>query len=366
MSEYSPPSPDPSTRLSSDPLATAGLAAAPGLAAIPAGRGTDVLCIGHALVDRLAHVEPAVVSKAGLNHGAMSLVDGERAAGIAGLVDGWRQVSGGSAANTAAGIASLGGQPAFVGSVGRDALGEGYDRDLEVAGVRCVVGWGPDDLPTGQCLVLVTPDAQRTMATDLGAGVQIDVEAVERSGVQDAAAVYLEGYLFDSPGSRGALERIIDLAKGAGALVALSLSDPFLVDRYRDLLAELVAGPVDVLFSNEEEALRLTGAPGLEGALRSLARPDLVAAVTLGANGAELVAHDERVHVDAWPVAEVNDTTGAGDLFAAGALHGLLAGAPLEIAGRLGSLAAGEVVSHLGARPVASLRDLAAQAGLQG
>jgi len=331
---------------------------------VPPGRTTDVLCLGHALVDRLAHVEPELVASGGLELGAMTLVDGGRAASLARLAARWRQVSGGSAANTAAGIASLGGRPAFVGSVGPDELGAGYDLDLESVGVRCVLAVAGDSVSTGQCLVLVTPDAQRTMATDLGAGAQIDTAAVERAGVHESAAVYLEGYLFDSPGTHAAMERALQLAKDSATLVAVSLSDPFLVDRHPEALNKLVAERADIVFCNEEEARMLTGAADLDGVLAGLSRPGLVAAVTLGARGAVLVAGDERVHVHAWPVSGVEDTTGAGDLFAAGTLFGLTHGCSLEVAGRLGSLAAGEVIGHLGARPDTSLEHLAFEAGL--
>jgi len=328
------------------------------------GRRNDVLCIGHAIVDRLAHVEAQTIAAAGVEPGAMTLVDSARIAEIADLVSDWIQVAGGSAANTAAGLASLGGRPTFVGSVGSDALGAAYDLDLGRLGVRCVLSHGADDRGTGQCLVLVTSDSRRTMATNLGAGVVIDVEAVERAGASGAAAVYLEGYLLDSPGTYAALERAVELTKAAGGLVALSLSDPFLVERHGDLLNELVDSDVDLLFANEEEAQRLVGAGDLSGALAALERPGLMAAVTLGAQGAVLLRGGERAWVEALPVNRVDDTTGAGDLFAAGVLHGIVRGAPLEIAGRLGALAAGEVISHLGAQPQVLLWSLAVEAGL--
>lgn len=294
----------------------------------------------------------------------MTLVDADRIAGIAGLVDRWLQVAGGSAANTAAGLASLGGRPAFVGSVGRDALGEGYDLDLGALGVRCVLSQSTSELGTGQCLVLVTSDSRRTMATNLGAGVAIDVEEVERAGVTSASAVYIEGYLLDSPGTFAAFERAIELAKSAGVLVALSLSDPFLVERHGAALGQLVDSDVDVLFANEEEARSMTGAADLSGALQALTRPGLTAAVTLGAQGAVLLGGGQRTWVEAQALEAVDDTTGAGDLFAAGVLHGIVRGASLETAGRLGALAAGEVISHLGAQPKLSLKSLAEEAGL--
>ena len=176
--------------------------------------------------------------------------------------------------------------------------------------------------------------------------------------------LYLEGYLLDSPGTYAARERAVEIAKSAGVAVALSLSDPFLVDRYDGLLNEVIDAEVDLLFANEEEAQRLTGADDLAGALDALSRPGLIAAVTLGAKGAVLLQGNERASVEALAVARVDDTTGAGDLFAAGVLHGIVRGAPLATAGRLGALAAGEVITHLGAQPRVSLRDLAVEAGL--
>jgi sugar/nucleoside kinase (ribokinase family) len=330
----------------------------------PDGQPAEVVCIGHAIVDRLAHVDEDTIEAAGVEPGAMTLVDGARIAAIAELVTDWHQAAGGSAANTAAGVASLGGRPAFVGSVGRDSLGAGYERDLEAMGVRCTLSRGAVDVATGQCLVLVTADSRRTMATSLGAGVAIDVGTVERAGVGAASVLYLEGYLLDSPGTYAARERAVELAKSAGVLVALSLSDPFLVERYGEVLNRLVDRDVDLLFANEEEALVLTGAQDLDETLAALARPGLVAAVTLGAKGAVLVSGSERYRVEAYPVARVDDTTGAGDLFAAGVLYGIVRGAALETAGRLGALAAAEVISHLGAQPLVPLASLAAAAGL--
>ena len=327
-------------------------------------RETDVVCIGHAIVDRVATVDARTIEVAGVEPGAMTLIGGDEVARIAELVDGWVLMAGGSAANTAVGLASLGAHPAFVGSVGHDILGEEYERDLARVGVRCVLSRGAVELRTGQCLVLVSSDSGRTMATNLGAGVVIDAAAVEQVFVGTAAAVYIEGYLLDSPGTAAALERSIELAKSGGGFVALSLSDHFLVERHAEFLNEIVRDAVDLLFANEEEARRFTGADDLSGALDALERPGLMAAVTLGARGAVLLSRGERAVVRAPPVGKVVDTTGAGDLFAAGVLYGIIRGAPLETSGRRGALAAGEIVSHLGAQPQVSLRSLAGKAGL--
>jgi sugar/nucleoside kinase (ribokinase family) len=325
----------------------------------------DVVCLGHAIVDRVAHVGARTIEAAGVELGAMTLVDGAEIERIAGLVGDWVQVAGGSAANTAVGLASLGAHPAFVGSVGNDVLGTEYELDLGSVGVRCVLSHSAAELRTGQCLVLVSLDSGRTMATNLGAGVVIDPAAVEQAFAgTTAAAVYIEGYLLDSPGTAVALERAVELAKGGGGFVALSLSDPFLVERHGPFLNELVQSEVDLLFANEEEARRFTGVDDLSGALDALERPGLMAAVTLGARGAVLLSGGERAVVGAPPVDRVDDTTGAGDLFAAGVVYGIIRGAPLAASGRLGALAAGEVVSHLGAQPHVSLHVLAVQAGL--
>jgi sugar/nucleoside kinase (ribokinase family) len=324
------------------------------------------VCIGHAIVDRLAHVDAATVLASGVEPGSMTLVDESQISKIVRLVAEWVQVAGGSAANTAAGLASLGDRPRFVGSVGADALGDSYEADLTGVGVECVLGRDAAGRGTGQCLVLVTTEPARTMATNLGAGVVIDLEAVERADVAQAAAVYIEGYLLDSPGTLVAMRRAVELARASGGLVALSLSDPFLVERHGEALKRLVEADVDVLFANEEEARRFTGAEDLSGALRALERPGLLTAVTLGPEGAVLLNGTERAEVKAWSVGPVDDTTGAGDLFAAGVLHGLVHGARLEVAGRLGALAAAEIVSHLGAQPRISLRELASRTGLAG
>ena len=328
------------------------------------GREIDVVCIGHAIVDRVAHVDAPTIEAAGVEPGAMTLVDGEQIARLSELVSDWVQVAGGSAANTAVGLASLGAHPAFVGSVGHDSLGAEYELDLGSVGVRCVLSHSAVGLRTGQCMVLVSHDSGRTMATNLGAGLVIDAEAVDQAFAGTAAAVYIEGYLLDSPGTFAALQRAVGLAKAGGGFVALSLSDPFLVERHGAFLNEIVEREVDLLFANEEEARRFAGADDLSGALEALERPGLMAAVTLGARGAVLLNGGERAVVQAPPVGRVDDTTGAGGLFAAGVLYGIVRGAPLETAGRLGALAAGEVVSHLGAQPLVSLHSLAVQAGL--
>jgi sugar/nucleoside kinase (ribokinase family) len=331
-----------------------------------AALGLDIVCIGHAIVDRLARVEDGVLVSAGIERGAMTLVDEAQIAAIESLVPEWVQVAGGSAANTAVGLASFGEVPTFVGSVGDDLLGAEYESYLEAVGVHCVLSHGSADLSTGQCLVLVDDESGRSMATNLGSGVVIDVEAAELGCADGPVVVYIEGYLLDSPETAAAVERAAELAKGGDGLVALSLSDPFVVERHHELLRSLVESKVDLLFANGEEARCFTGAPDVMAALDALEVMELTCAVTLGEHGAVILSGGERAIIEARPVERVEDTTGAGDLFAAGVLHGIVRGAPLETAGRLGALAAAEIISHLGAQPRTPLRALAEQSGLGG
>jgi sugar/nucleoside kinase (ribokinase family) len=325
-------------------------------------RDIDVICLGHALVDRLVHASIEEVRAAHVEPGGMTLVSSDRASEIGAAFQGWREVAGGCAANTAAGIASLGGVPSFAGAVGDDAPGAWYASDLERAGVACTVATVESGGQTGLCHVLVSSGGERSMATSLGAAGEIAIDTVEHAGVGSAQIVYLEGYLLDAPLATAAVDRALELATASGTLVSLSLSDPLLVDRHRDHLANLVFdGEIDLLFGNEEEALRLTGAASRSEVTDKLRLPRAVAVVTLGAEGAMAITPDgEVLRVAADRVDHVVDTTGAGDLFAAGCLFGLTHGYSVTDALRLGAFAAGEVISHLGARPEISLRRAAA------
>jgi sugar/nucleoside kinase (ribokinase family) len=328
-------------------------------------RGPDAVCVGNAIVDWVSFVEPGTPERLGLRYGSMNLVDRAKADLIAEALPDGRQVSGGSAANTAAGIASLGGAPVFVGAVDDDQIGSGYAADLEAIGVGCALQVGGEvSYGTGRCAVLVGPNAGRTMATYLGAAVTLGPQVLAGAGIERAGVVYLEGYLFDAPMAASALAEARAIAKRAGTRLAISLSDPFVVERHHDELARLIAGVVDVLFCNEDEICALTGAADACAGADAVRREGLVAFVTCGKNGVWVVSSAERLEVPAMDVPEVVDTTGAGDLFAAGALFGLVKGASLELAASLGSLAAGEVISHAGARPEVSLAGLAREAGL--
>ncbi len=337
----------------------------------PATRRFDVVCVGNALMDHLAFAEPHLIAELGLDPGGMTLVDIATTERIEAVVGAGRQVPGGAVTNTAVGIASFGGRPSFIGAVADDERGRRYAEDLGLAGVHAALQHFPhdpdgDEAATGRCFVVVTPDAERTMATALGVGGRLDSSGLDADVVASSALAYLEGYVLDVPDAPSLVDRLVELSASAGTALALGLCDAGLVRRHRARLAALVAGPVDVLFANEGEAKALTGEASLRDAVEALRRPGLTVAVTCGAAGALLATGDDVVEVPADHVERVVDKTGAGDLFAAGVCFGLTHGLEVELAGRLGSLAAGEVISHLGARPQVSLAELARRRGLLG
>jgi sugar/nucleoside kinase (ribokinase family) len=323
----------------------------------------DVVAVGSAIVDVLAHSSDAFIASHGLVKGTMVLVDHDQAATLYDAMPAGVEVSGGSAANTAAGIASLGGEVAFIGKVRDDALGEIFTHDLRSTGVVYTTPPGASGPPTARCLVLITPDAERTMGTYLGTAGEMSAADVDPALVASARITYVEGYLVGLPTAEGALEAALKAAHTAGRKVALTLSDPAWValqhDAFKALLPE-----IDILLGNEAEALELTGEGSLDAALRALAQTCPVVAITRGPAGAVAADRDETVSVPSEPVDELEDTTGAGDLFAAGFLLGLARERPLEECLRLGALAAAEVISHIGARPQISLAELAASKGL--
>ncbi|MHB8458079.1 MAG: adenosine kinase, partial [Acidimicrobiales bacterium] len=315
-------------------------------------RVCDVVCLGHALVDRLLEATSDVVLAAGLEVGSMTLVDGATARRLEGFSDSWLEVAGGSAANTAVGIASLGGSATFVGAVGSDEAGYRYAADLEAAGVRCVAHTVPGESATGLCHVFIGPDGERSMATDLGVAGEIDPAAVEQAGVADSKVVYIEGYLLDAPAAEPAVTKALEAARRGGTLISLSLSDPFVVHRHRDRILELLSlGMVDVLFGNEDEALALTGASVVGEAVRLLTRPGMLILVTRGPAGSIACSAEVTLEVAAARAQSVVDTTGAGDLFAAGVLYGLTHGREVAGALGLGSRVASEIIGNVGARP---------------
>jgi sugar/nucleoside kinase (ribokinase family) len=326
----------------------------------PSAPAHDVLGIGNAIVDVLSQADEAFVAEHGIARGTMTLIDAAGADALYGAMGPGVEVSGGSCANTMAGAASFGARAAYIGKVRDDQLGAIFAHDLRAAGVAFATPPAAEGPGTARCLILVTPDGERTMCTYLGACVELGPEDVDEALVASAAVTYLEGYLWDPPRAKEAFRKAMAAARRAGRRVALTLSDPFCVDRHRDEFRALVDGEVDVLFANEAEILALTEAGSLEEAVAGIAGRCEIAAITRSERGSLIVAGDERHEVPAVPVERVVDTTGAGDLYAAGFLHGLTRGLDLPTCARLGSLAASEVISHFGARPEVSLADLAA------
>lgn len=319
----------------------------------------DVLGIGNAIVDILSQADDALLEAEGMPKGGMALIDEARAHAIYELMGSAVEASGGSAANTIAGVASFGGKAAFIGRVKDDEFGRIFAHDLRSMGVDFDTPAASDGTATARCLILVTDDAQRTMNTHLGACVELTADDVDPQLVADSRITYLEGYLFDPPQAKQAFYKAAKLARAAGRKVALTLSDSFCVHRYRDEFAEFINGHVDILFANEHEVEALLGTSDMEAAADQLKGQVELAAITLSAKGSMLVRGDERVHVPAAPLERLVDSTGAGDLYAAGVLFGLSRGLPLAECGRLGGLAAAEILSHYGARPETSLAELA-------
>jgi sugar/nucleoside kinase (ribokinase family) len=274
------------------------------------------------------------------------------------------EISGGSAANTLVGLSALGGRGAFIGRVRNDQLGHAFRHDITAAGVVYDTTPAADGPATARCFVLVSPDGERTMNTYLGASVHLTSAHLDERLISTAKVLYLEGYLWDRPEAKAAFLAAAHMARKAGAQVALSLSDAFCVDRHRASFRKLVADEVDILFANETEILSLYETVHVDDALQAARRDCKLAALTRGAAGSVIVARDEVHVIDAVPVPQVVDTTGSGDLYAAGFLYGFTQGKPLASAGALGALAASEIISHTGARPQADLRALARQAGL--
>jgi sugar/nucleoside kinase (ribokinase family) len=325
---------------------------------------TDVLGVGNAIVDVLAHADDRFLQENELTKGAMTLIDAGRAESLYEKMTDTVECSGGSAGNTMAGIASFGGRAAYIGKVRDDRLGRVFADDIRRVGVGFDTSPAPDGSPTGRCLVLVTPDAQRTMQTCLGASATLTPDDIDPDVVAAAQITYLEGYLWDPPPAKEAFVKAAGIAHGAGRQVALSLSDSFCVDRHRDEFRRLIEEHVDVVFANEDEILSLYQTSDFEAAADALQGNCDVAAVTRGASGSVILAPDERLAIDAVTIGDVVDTTGAGDLFAAGFLFGVTRSRDLTDCGRLGSLAAAEIIRHFGARPEVRLADLATEHGL--
>ncbi len=325
----------------------------------------DVLCIGNAIVDIIAQCDDAFLVDNGIIKGAMNLIDGDRAELLYSRMGPAIEASGGSAGNTAAGIASFGGRAAFFGKVSSDKLGEIYAHDIHAQGVAFDTKPLAGQPPTARSMIFVTPDGERSMNTYLGACVELGPEDVEDDKAAGAKVTYFEGYLWDPPRAKEAIRMTAKLAHAAGREVSMTLSDPFCVDRYRDEFLDLMrSGTVDIVFANESEVKSLYETSSFEAALEAIRKDCKVAAVTRSEHGSVIVRGDETVTVRAIEIEQLVDTTGAGDLYAAGFLHGYTSGRSLEVCGNLGSLAAGLCIQQIGPRPRQNLRVEAEQAGL--
>ncbi len=319
----------------------------------------DILGIGNAIVDVVAAAEDGFLTRHEMRKGGMALIDSDAADRLYAAMPPGQESSGGSAANTCAVAAALGARVAYLGTVAADQLGEVFRHDIHAAGVHFPTPPLQGGAATARCLILVTPDSQRTMNTFLGACVSFGENDVDAALVADSKILYLEGYLFDPPAAQAAFHRAAAASHAAGRQVALSLSDAFCVDRHRAAFRNLVAGHVDILFANEAEICSLYECGHFEEAAQAARRDVGLAVLTRSEDGSVVLRGDERVAIPAEP-ARVVDTTGAGDAYAAGFLTGYAAGKPLAVCGRLGSIAAAEVISHFGARPQGDLRTLTA------
>ena len=323
----------------------------------------DVVGIGNAIVDVIAHAEDAFLAQEALVKGTMTLVDAARAEALYRMMGPAIEASGGSAGNTMAGIASLGGKGAYIGKVRDDFLGQVFRHDITAIGVRFDTQAATSGPGTARCLILVTPDGQRTMNTYLGACVDLGPADIDPDVIAAAQITYLEGYLFDPPKAQEAFRKAAAIAHAAGCKVALSLSDPFCVGRHRADFRDLVDGHVDILFANEAEICSLYETDDFAAAAAAARGHVAIAALTRSAEGSVILAVGAEHRIDPAPVARVVDTTGAGDLYASGFLYGLTRDLPLPTCGEIGSLCAAEIISHFGARPEIKLSELVAEAG---
>ena len=321
----------------------------------------DVIAIGNAIVDVMAPCEEELIGELDLNKGGMTLVDTARAEELYAAMGPAKEISGGSAANTLAGMAALGAQCAFIGQVADDQLGAVFAHDIRAVGIDFDTPARSEEPPTARCLIFVTPDGERTMNTFLGASQFLPPAALDDATIASAAILYLEGYLWDPEEPRSAMRRAIDVARGAGRKVAFTASESFVIERHGDDFRALIdEGKIDILFVNEHELATLTGLSDFEAGVSAVAGKVPVLVATRSANGAIAVANGERAEVAAEPIAKVVDTTGAGDLFAAGFLTGHARGETLERCLTMGAVCAAEVISHYGARPEADLQELVA------
>ena len=324
----------------------------------------DVIGIGSAIVDIIGRCDDAFLQKHGCPKGNMRLVDETVMAALYTSMGPAIETSGGSVANTMAGIASLGGRAAFIGKVADDEFGRIFTHDIRASGVAFDSRPATGGLPTSRSLILVTPDGERTMNTFLGVSTDLGAQELDAEKIAGSAIVYLEGYLFDRPEGMDAFRQAAAIAVKANRRVALSLSDAFCVDRHRDAFRTFVKSSVDILFANESEITSLYQTTSFDTAADLVRADTKLAALTRSGVGSVIVSDGQLLHIPVKSVAKVVDTTGAGDLYAAGFLFGISQGKDLATAGRLGSLAAAEIISHMGARPATKLSELAKTAGL--
>lgn len=324
----------------------------------------DVIAIGNAIVDIIASCEEVTLEELGLNRGGMTLVDADGADALYAAMGPATEKSGGSAANTLAGLAELGTRCAFIGQVAKDQFGEVFAHDIRAAGIAFETPMREEEPPTGRCLIFVTPDGERTMNTFLGAGQFLPAAALDEELIAASGILYLEGYLWDPEEPRGAMRRAIEVARAAGRKVAFTASESFVIDRHGDDFRAMIdEGLIDILFVNERELATLTGEDDFEAGLAAVSSKVPVLVATKGEHGAVAIADGERAEVDAQPVAQVVDTTGAGDQFAAGFLSGHVKGASLQECLTRGAITAAEVISHYGPRPEADMKALMAKHG---
>ncbi|MEI8322446.1 MAG: adenosine kinase [Actinomycetes bacterium] len=322
------------------------------------GISYDVVGLGNALVDVIAQTNDAFLEQQQLVKGSMALVDTDRAVALYGALQGGVEMSGGSAANTMCGIASFGGRAAYIGKVADDALGDTFSSDMQAVGVDFKRPQGGNSVPTGRCIIAVTPDAQRTMNTFLGISSLLTPVDLDQRAIAAGAVLYLEGYLYDQPEAKIAFRAAAEIAHQHDRQVSLTLSDSFCVDRHRADFRALISDEIDILFGNEAELLALYETDTFEFAVTQLRQDCSVAAITRSELGSVVVTKDGVVEVAAQPVDQVIDTTGAGDLYAAGFLYGYTRGMNLHTCATLGHIAAAEVISHVGPRPQIALSSL--------
>ena len=322
------------------------------------GISYDVVGLGNALVDVIAQTDDAFLEQQQLVKGSMALVDTDRAVSLYEALQGGVEMSGGSAANTMCGIASFGGRAAYIGKVAQDALGDTFSKDMQAVGVDFKRPASGSSVPTGRCIIAVTPDAQRTMNTFLGISSLLTPADLDAAAIAAGAILYLEGYLYDQPEAKVAFRAAAEIAHKHNRQVSLTLSDSFCVDRHRADFCALISDEIDILFGNEAELLALYETDTFEFAVTQLRQDCTVAAITRSELGSVVVTKDGVVEVAAQPVAQVVDTTGAGDLYAAGFLYGYTRGMDLHTCATLGHIASAEVISHVGPRPQIALSSL--------